>query len=93
MNCGGLLFAPYNSSHVELNEQMEHFGLSRELNLWNKPLITHPAGYVDEQPWSLLPPEDFYPISSIRLEDQSTVGRKQTNVFSSYPFFHLKRRI
>jgi len=30
-------------------------------------------GYVDEQPWSLLPSDDFYPISSIRLEDQQTV--------------------
>ncbi|CAF4388252.1 unnamed protein product, partial [Rotaria magnacalcarata] len=27
-----------------------------------------------EQPWSLLPPDDFYPISSIRLEDQQTDG-------------------
>ncbi|UJR08647.1 hypothetical protein I4U23_012906 [Adineta vaga] len=74
LNCASLLFAPYNSSHVELLEQMEHSGLCKELNLWNKPLVTHPAGYVDEQPWSLLPPDDFYPISSIRLEDQQTDG-------------------
>ncbi|CAF0947206.1 unnamed protein product [Adineta ricciae] len=74
LNCAGLLFAPYNSSHVELLEQMEHSGLCKELNLWNKPLVTHPAGYVDEQPWSLLPPDDFYPISSIRLEDQQADG-------------------
>jgi len=72
LNCANLLFAPYNASHVELNEQMEQVGLCRELNLWNKPLVTHPAGYVDEQPWALLPPDDFYPISSIRLEDQPT---------------------
>jgi hypothetical protein len=52
---------------------MEGAGLCKELNLWNKPLVTHPAGYVDEQPWLLLPPDDFYPISSIRLEDQQTV--------------------
>jgi hypothetical protein len=52
---------------------MEQTGLCKELNLWNKPLVTHQAGYVDEQPWSLLPPDDFYPISSIRLEDQQTV--------------------
>ncbi|CAF0819974.1 unnamed protein product [Adineta ricciae] len=74
LNCAGLLFAPYNSSHVELLEQMERSGLCKELNLWNKPLVTHPAGYVDEQPWSLLPPDDFYPISSIRLEDQQADG-------------------
>ncbi|CAF0857835.1 unnamed protein product [Rotaria sp. Silwood1] len=74
LNCASLLFAPYNASHVELLEQMEHAGLCKELNLWNKPLVTHPAGYVDEQPWSLLPPDDFYPISSIRLEDQQTDG-------------------
>ncbi|CAF1206396.1 unnamed protein product [Rotaria sordida] len=74
LNCASLLFAPYNASHVELPEQMERAGLCKELNLWNKPLVTHPAGYVDEQPWSLLPPDDFYPISSIRLEDQQTDG-------------------
>jgi hypothetical protein len=54
---------------------MDRVGLCKELNLWNKPLVTHPAGYVDEQPWSLLPPDDFYPISSIRLEDQQTVDK------------------
>jgi TBCC domain-containing protein 1 len=74
LNCANLLFAPYNASHVELLEQMEGAGLCKELNLWNKPLVTHPAGYVDEQPWLLLPPDDFYPISSIRLEDQQTDG-------------------
>ncbi|CAM2704569.1 unnamed protein product [Rotaria socialis] len=74
LNCASLLFAPYNASHIELPEQMERVGLCKELNLWNKPLVTHPAGYVDEQPWSLLPPDDFYPISSIRLEDQQTDG-------------------
>ncbi|CAF4481476.1 unnamed protein product, partial [Rotaria magnacalcarata] len=63
LNCASLLFAPYNASHIELPEQMERVGLCKELNLWNKPLVTHPAGYVDEQPWSLLPPDDFYPIS------------------------------
>lgn len=76
MNCASLLFAPYNASHVELLGQMENTGLCKELNLWNKPLVTHPAGYVDEQPWSLLPPDDYYPISSIRLEDQPTVRRE-----------------
>lgn len=74
LNCANLLFAPYNASHSELLEQMERVGLCKEFNLWNKPLVTHPAGYVDEQPWTLLPPDDFYPISSIRLEDQQTDG-------------------
>lgn len=74
LNCANLLFAPYNASHNELLEQMERVGLCKEFNLWNKPLVTHPAGYVDEQPWTLLPPDDFYPISSIRLEDQQTDG-------------------
>lgn len=73
LNCANLLFAPYNASHSELLDQMERAGLCKEFNLWNKPLVTHPAGYVDEQPWTLLPPDDFYPISSIRLEDQHTV--------------------
>lgn len=73
LNCANLLFAPYNASHLELPDQMERTGLCKELNLWNKPLVTHQAGYVDEQPWALLPPDDFYPISSIRLEDQQTV--------------------
>lgn len=54
---------------------MERVGLCKELNLWNKPLVTHQVGYVDEQPWTLLPPDDFYPISSIRLEDQQTVDK------------------
>jgi hypothetical protein len=44
MNCASLLFAPYNASHVELIEHMERVGLCQELNLWNRPLITHPAG-------------------------------------------------
>ncbi|CAF1505721.1 unnamed protein product, partial [Rotaria sordida] len=72
LNCASLLFAPHNISHVELIEQMERVDLFKELNLWNKPLITYPAGYVDEQPWSLLPSDNFYSISSIRLEDQQT---------------------
>jgi hypothetical protein len=79
---------------------MERAGLCKELNLWNKPLVTHPAGYVDEQPWSLLPPDDFYPISSIRLEDQQTVGKriqkrkKKINlVLSRIVYFHFHRNI
>ncbi|CAF3029982.1 unnamed protein product [Rotaria sp. Silwood2] len=52
---------------------MERVDLCKELNLWNKPLVNHPTGYVDEQPWLLLPPDNFYPISSIRLEAQQTL--------------------
>ncbi|CAF1358677.1 unnamed protein product [Rotaria sordida] len=76
LNCASLLFAPYHISHVDLAEQMERVGICKELNLWNKPLVTHPAGYVDEQPWSILLPDDFYLISSIRLEDQQTIKRR-----------------
>lgn len=85
---------------MELLEQMELSGLCKELNLWNKPLVTHPAGYVDEQPWSLLPPDDFYPISSIRLEDQQAVGREHDDFdeltclfLSRMVYFHFQRNI
>jgi TBCC domain-containing protein 1 len=91
LNCASLLFAPYNASHVELPEQMERTGLCKELNLWNKPLVTHPAGYVDEQPWALLPPDDFYPISSIRLEDQQTVGGRRNEKKNNERIISLSR--
>ncbi|CAF4171459.1 unnamed protein product, partial [Rotaria sp. Silwood2] len=70
MKRGTLLSLPFNI------EQMERVDLCKELNLWNKPLVNHPTGYVDEQPWLLLPPDNFYPISSIRLEAQQTVKRR-----------------
>ncbi|CAF1286843.1 unnamed protein product, partial [Didymodactylos carnosus] len=81
LNCSNLLFAPYNTSYIKLPEHMEKTGLCKDLNLWNKPLITHPAGYRSDLQsgeknltlddcWSLMNPDDFYPISTIRSEDQ-----------------------
>ncbi|CAF1399801.1 unnamed protein product, partial [Didymodactylos carnosus] len=81
LNYSNLLFAPYNASYIEVPEHMEKTGLCKDLNLWNKPLITYPAGYRSasqsaeknltlDDCWSLMSPDDFYPINTIRSEDQ-----------------------
>jgi TBCC domain-containing protein 1 len=58
--CDNIVFAPYNSSYFNIEEDSYASGLADALNLWNKPIVvTQNQSLVNGSHWSLMDPKEF----------------------------------
>jgi TBCC domain-containing protein 1 len=89
--CDNIVFAPYNTSYSNIEEDSYTSGLAECLNLWNKPIVvTQNQSLINGSHWSLMPHTEFslitVPIetsnSKIAVSATDLINRANVIVFS-----------
>ncbi|CAF1522718.1 unnamed protein product, partial [Didymodactylos carnosus] len=82
LNCSNLLFAPYNTSYIKLPEHMKKTGLCKDLNLWNKPLITYPAHMFNKHSCTIIlrKSRDCFIPCFIPIEYENALDKRQKSI-------------
>lgn len=76
--CDNIVFAPFNSSYLGIEEEAYSSGLADCLNMWNKPIVvTQNQSIANGSHWSLMDPKDF---TLLTVPVEPFGHKQQTNI-------------
>ncbi len=77
--CDNIVFAPFNSYYLGIEDDAYASGLADCLNLWNKPIVvTQNQSLVNGSHWSLMDPKNFT-LLTVPVESAAS-SKTQANV-------------